>query len=174
VWVNSGDDKVTRDELRAADGMDVTSSVWDGQTIRLFGARNEVVNFNVVLEARAGAAGVSVSFDSLTGPNGAMISSRPAEGEGVFDFVDRNIELFFVRYLPDKGLSLVPYDTYDEHRVPAKLRRPWTGERYGSGTWADRRNHDRYDPEIAVPLELVSTFPIAASSNQSIWSDIHI
>ena len=44
VWANDGGDKVTRDELRATgDPSAVGNSVWDGATISLFGARNEVV-----------------------------------------------------------------------------------------------------------------------------------
>ncbi len=51
VWANDGGDKVTQDELRASNGTSVTNSLWDGSTISLFGAMNEVVNFNMILEA---------------------------------------------------------------------------------------------------------------------------
>jgi hypothetical protein len=63
VWANDGGDKVARDELRAAaEPSAVHNSVWDGTTISLFGARNEVVAFNLVLEAPAvDAPGVEVS-----------------------------------------------------------------------------------------------------------------
>jgi len=54
IWVNNGEDKVTRDELRAAQDLSgVTNSVWDGNKITLFGAKNEVVAFNLILEAPA-------------------------------------------------------------------------------------------------------------------------
>src|SRR5687768_6879464 len=44
VWVNEGGDKVTRDELRTVTKhRPVQSSIWDGTTIRMFGAKNEVV-----------------------------------------------------------------------------------------------------------------------------------
>ena len=43
VWANNGEDKITRDELRASSNPSgVINSLWDGATIRLFGARNEV------------------------------------------------------------------------------------------------------------------------------------
>jgi len=94
----------------------------------------------------------------------------------VFNWTSRNIELFYVKYLPIKGLSLLSYDaSYDERHVPQRFRRsfdPATG--VGSGVWTDRPDHDKYYPEIAVPLETVGTFGIAASSNQSIWVDIYI
>src|SRR5262245_6017908 len=95
AWANTGEDKVTKDEMRVSrDGRNVMNSAWDGQTIHVFGARNEVVNFNAILEAPNGASNVSVSFDSLVGPNGTTIGSQPTSGDGVFDFVGRNIQLF--------------------------------------------------------------------------------
>lgn len=174
VWVNT-DEKVTRDELRLSrDGASVANAVWDGHGVHLFGGRNEVVNFNVVLEAPGGSTDVSVSFNLLTGPGGAAIGSRSATGDGVFDFTGRNIELFFVRYLQIKGLSNVSYGFYDERHVPSKLQRPWSGNGVGVGGWQDRPNHDKFYPDIAVPLELVPTFDIPPASNQSIWVDVYV
>src|SRR3989442_3122059 len=81
IWANSGEDKVTRDELRATRGANVKNAVWDGAKVALFGARNEVVAFNLVLEAgSSGVAQVSVSFNKLTGPSGSTIASVPASG----------------------------------------------------------------------------------------------
>jgi hypothetical protein len=45
----------------------------------------------------------------------------------------------------------------------------------GSGCpWTQRPVANKFYPDIAVPLELVPTFDIAASSNQSIWADVYI
>lgn len=175
-WANNGEDKVTRDELRVArGGAGVSNGVWNGSQISVFGARNEVVSFNVVLEASGNSANnVSVSFDRLTGPNGSVIAASPASGNGVFDWTRRPIELFYVRYLQIKGLSRLSYDIYDERHVPQRLRRPWSGNGAGSGGWQDRPDHDKYYPDIAVPLELVPSFSIASGSNQSIWADVYI
>ena len=177
VWANNGEDKVTRDELRASSGSDVTNSLWNGTQVILFGAKNEVISFNLVLEA-AGATvqNVSVSFDTLTGPGGFTIHSAAVSGNGVFNWVGRNIELFYIRYLEIKGLSHdLCYDvSYDERHVPERFRRPWTGEGDGTGTWEDRPDHNKFYPDIAVPLELVQQFTISADRNQSIWVDIYI
>ena len=176
VWANDGGDKVTRDELRGSnDPGSVCNSVWDGSVIRVFGARNEVVSFALIFESGAGGAqDISVSFDTLTGPGGAEISSVPAIGDGVFDWTGRNIELFYVSYLQIRGLSRLSYETYDERHIPERLRRPWSGEGVGSGTWTARPDHDKYYPDIAIPLELVQNFDIPAYQNQSIWVDIYI
>jgi len=77
VWANEGGDKVTRDELRASgSATGVANSVWDGHCIKVFGAKNEVVSFNVVLEAaKSQASKVTVSLGNLTGPGGSVIRS---------------------------------------------------------------------------------------------------
>jgi hypothetical protein len=180
IWANEGGDKVNQEELRLGqpNGRKVKNSVWDGTTIKLAGARNEVVNLTLVLEAAAHtASAVSVSFDTLTGPGGATIKSRKVTGNDVFNWVGRPIELFYVRYLQIKGLSGLGYENYyDERHVPERLRRPWTGNGQANAgtTWRDRPDHDTFYPDIAVPLELVPTFEIAAGHSQSIWVDIWI
>ncbi len=175
IWANTGEDKVTQDELRATKGSSVKNSVWDGTKISIFGGRNEVVAFNVILEAgSSGAGNVTVSFNTLSGPNGAAITSSAATGDGVFSWVGRNIELFYVRYLEIKGLSKLSYETYDERHVPQRMRRPWTGAGVAAGGWQNRPDHDKFYPDIAVPLELVPRFNIAGGQNQSIWVDVYI
>ncbi len=177
VWANEGGDKVTRDELRAnTNPNSVLNSVWDGINISLFGARNEVISFNLVLEVpTTTATNVNVSLTSLTGPGGASITTTTTAGNGVFNFVGRNIEFFYVRYLEIKGLSSdLAFDHYDERHIPTRCRRPYDSNGVGSGTWNDRPCHNKFYPEIAVPLELHSPFPITSGRNQSIWGDIYI
>lgn len=179
VWANEGGDKVSRDELRAyADPNTVLNSVWNGTCISLFGARNEVVSFNLVIEApNSDATGVDADVSSLTGTDGFSISSRSTSGADVFDFVGRNIELFYVRYLKIEGLSTDLFFTgynYDERHIPEGFRRPYDQYGEGSGGWKDRPDHDKFYPEIAVPLELNSPFNVMAGTSQSIWGDIYI
>ncbi len=177
VWANDGGDKVWRSELRATASVTaVLNSVWNGASIALFGARNEVVGFNLVLEAPVTAAkGVSMTLTQLSGPAGALITTTPASGNGVFNYVGRNIELFYVRYLEIKGISSdLAFDHYDERHIPIRCRTPWTGEGAGTYTWTDRPCHNQFMPDIAVPIELAQPFTITAGTNQSIWGDIYI
>jgi len=177
VWANEGGDKVLRDELRAMnDPNAVINSVWDGTNISLFGARNEVVSFNLVLEAATpDVSNVAVRLTELTGPDGVAITTRPASGDDLFNYVGRNIELFYVRYLEIKGLSVdLAYSAYDERHIPERCRRPYDEDGSGSGSWQDRSCHNKFYPEIAVPPELHSPFTIPAGANQSIWGDIYI
>src|SRR3954464_6208483 len=85
VWANTGEDKVTQDELRGHDhSAQLISSAWDGRRIRVFGARNEMVAFNLVLEAGTSkpADAVSVEFRRLSGPDDFVIASEAASGDG--------------------------------------------------------------------------------------------
>jgi len=176
IWANTGEDKVTRDELRATNGTNVKNSVWDGTTISIFGGRNEVVAFNLILESGSGgASNVTVSLNTLSGPSGAKISSTQATGNGVFNWTGRQIELFYVRYLQINGLSLVSFPTnVDERQIPQRFERPWSGSGVASGGWTSRPDHNKFYPDIAIPLELVPSFNITGGQNQSIWVDVYI
>ncbi len=174
VWANDGGDKVVQHDTRASsDPCSSYNSIWDGEQISLFGAKNEVVNFNLVLESEnLTTEDVSISFDDLSGPNGAVITGN--YGGELFDWVDREIELFYIRYLPIRGLSKLFYETYDERHIPERLRRPFTGEGAGEGLWEDRPDHDAYYPDIAVPLQLEQPFDVTLGTNQSVWADVYI
>jgi hypothetical protein len=177
VWANDGADKVLQHELRASVAPQ-RSSVWNGSAVGIFGAKNEVVSFNMVLESVRGVSDVSVSFRELSGPAGFKIASRPAAGDQVFNYVGRDIELFYVRYLQVLGLSRMAYENYDERHAPRLMQRPFkvtaTNRTESTGVWKDRPGADKFFPDIAVPLELERTFAIEASKNQSIWVDVYI
>lgn len=176
VWANDGGEKITNDQLRAScDTSAVINSTWDGERVSLVGAKNEVLGFNLVLEAyHRDLQSMSVSFDRLVGPGGFAISSAPATGNGVFNYTNRDIEIFFLKYLQIRGLSKISYYTDDERQVPSALRRPFDGNGRGRGTWADRPNHDKFYPDIAVPQEWVGPWNVADGTNQSIWVDVYI
>ena len=196
IWANNGEDKVVQDRIRRVawgDDFDETNSVWDGQRINLFGARNEVVNFNLILESiGAATTGVNVAFDTLEYPGnpGAgvpafTIAGPPAElndgvhpyGHGLFNHVGRNIELFYIRYLQIRGLSnMVSNAHYDERVYPRRFQRPHVNgvPIDSASTYYDRPDADTFYPDIAVPLELHPGFGIAANQNQSVWCDIYI
>src|SRR5436853_1485779 len=181
IWANEGGDKVTRDELRASKGKEnltghVLNGTWNGTSIKLIGAHNEEVSFNLVLEAGGSsvARSVSLNLDTLTGPNEIKIHSIPATGNGVFDWTQRPIELFYVRYVQIKGLSFFGYGKWDERQVPRRFQRPYTTQGNGNGDWTKRPDHDKFYPDATVPLEAVPTFDITPGQNQSIWADIYI
>ncbi len=185
VWANDGGDKVTRDELRSSTGKDVRNGLWDGSTIKLLGARNEVINFNLVLEAaKAGVNEVSVSISNLIGPGGAALRYAPRTAANMYDWSSTEIELFYVRYLQIKGISYFGFGSlagWGDAALPQRARCPGMMQpdphKQPTGTdcsFAERPIANRYVPDIAVPLELTAKFNVASGANQSIWADIYI
>jgi hypothetical protein len=177
-WANDGGSKIAREEMRATTNpTSVINSIWDGSTINLFSGKNEVVSAYLLLEAPAGAQNVSVTFPELLGPGGVKLSNPATSGNGVFNWTGREIELFYVRYLQIKGLSRNAYEWYyDERHVPERFRRPFTGQGQavpGTG-WLNRPDHDKFYPDIAVPIELTPVWNIAPLSNQGVWLDIYV
>ncbi len=154
IWANDGSDKVIQDELRNAAG-DVTNHAWDGTTIKIKAARNEMAAFSLYLEAAiSDVSNVAVSFSQLDeqGVGTDEITSAARAKAQLYEWAGSNIELFFVRYLEIKGLSYVAYgDSYDERHVPHRMRRPFElvnnpprGEPLsGSEGWVDRPGGNR-------------------------------
>jgi hypothetical protein len=174
IWVNDGLDKVTQDELRKANGKNVTNSVWDGNNITLFGAKNEVVSFNIIIEsAKKTINDISIKIGMLYGPNGSCISNNNSFSDDVFDYRNKNIEIFYVRYLKINGISFSP--SYDERHIPKRFQLPYSlpkGKSYGF--FDNRPDANKYYPDIAVPFEVINKFSIKKGCNQSIWVDIYI
>src|SRR6478672_6334909 len=79
IWANDGGDKVLAEERRASGGLKIVpangvrNTIFDGNRISLFGARNERVAFNLILESVAGATDLAIKFDLLEGPDGFSI-----------------------------------------------------------------------------------------------------
>jgi hypothetical protein len=175
VWANDGGDKVTQDELRASNGAAVSNSLWNGSAITLFGAMNEIVNFNLILEASTSTAtGVGVTISNLTGPGGSQIRYASRSTGNLFDWTTTEIEVFYVGYLQILGLSSFGgvLAGFQEPTFPARAQCP-PPEPAGCA-WTDRAVANKFYPDIAVPIELVPSFNIAAGNNQSIWVDVYI
>jgi hypothetical protein len=178
VWANDGEDKVTQDELRASQSPSVTNSVWNGSKVTLFGAKNEVVSFDLVLEAQAAQAnGVSVTLTGLKEPSGSVIRYAKRSKSNLFNWTGTESELFYIRYLQILGLSTHFYGAlgdaqYQEPTFPQRAQCPPPTS--AGCLWAQRPVANKFYPDISVPIELVPSFSIAQGTNQSIWADIYI
>jgi hypothetical protein len=97
VWAVNDGVKVDRDarDHPARTG----NSAWDGRRVRVFGARNEVLAFQLVVEAdEAGVSRLQVSLPRLNGPDGAALVYK-APASDPTEYVDRPIQLFVVHYM---------------------------------------------------------------------------
>ncbi|MGI6524201.1 MAG: glycoside hydrolase domain-containing protein [Bdellovibrionota bacterium] len=192
VWVNNGEKKVPQQDLPLSQKGEekILNFLWDGKKVSLFGGKNEVISFNLIIEApTTDLNGLTFQFDTLSNKAGLRISNasplatkskfsdsvkKTQSAADIFDYNGRNIEIFIVRYLPIKGLSLIAYENYyDERHVPERFRRPHEGKK-GTGDWKSRPDHDKAYPDIAVPQEVFGTLNIKKGNSQSVWVDIFI
>ena len=75
VWAVTDGEKIERDASNHP--LSARNQAWDGRTIRLFGARNEVVAFQVIVEADAGGVReLTASLPELASAS-ARITYRP-------------------------------------------------------------------------------------------------
>lgn len=178
VWANNGEDKVCLSDTRASNGQNVINSVWNGTRVKLFGAKNETIGCALVLESKVSTvSNIEVIFTALSGPGATTIGTVAQTGNGVFNYVGRNIELFYAGYLEFRGLSKLHYHfDYDERHVPTRCQRPWTGNgaAVSGTTFASRPDHNKYYPEILYPIEVKTPFSITAGNTQSIWIDVYV
>src|SRR5215210_368473 len=77
IWAVNDGEKIERDATKhPASGR---NSVWDGRTVHLFGARNEIVAFQVVVEADAsGIEALSLRLPALAASQDRIEYRAPA------------------------------------------------------------------------------------------------
>jgi hypothetical protein len=98
VWAVNDGEKVERDDLNNPNGRG--NSAWDGRTVRIFGARNEVIAFQVIVEAgREGIKSLTARLPELRlRGGGARIAYAPPAADPT-EYVGRPIQVFSVNYM---------------------------------------------------------------------------
>jgi hypothetical protein len=96
VWAVNDGEKIERDAT--AHPAAARNSVWDGRAIHLFAARNEIVAFQVIVEAdERGVDALSVRLPSLASASDRIPYKAPAADPT--DYVDRPIQIFTEHYM---------------------------------------------------------------------------
>ena len=104
VWAVNDGEKVARDDL--ANPNKGGNSAWDGMHIRLFGARNEVLAFQVIVESGAnGIQQLSLSLPALTSTSSQSSIDYQAPVDDPSQYVGRPIQLFSENYMYIPGPS---------------------------------------------------------------------
>jgi hypothetical protein len=97
VWAVHDGEKVDRD-ARDHPARD-RNAAWDGRTIRLVAARNEIVAFQVIVETDGRGVGqLGVSLSRLTRPSGEAIAYRAPDADPTLS-AGRPIQIFAVHYM---------------------------------------------------------------------------
>jgi hypothetical protein len=161
VWAVDETEKIRRDDLNHPLRTDPANAVWTNGRIHIEGAANEVLGFQVILEAAGtGADTVTVRLDSLAGPSG-VIKNTTASPD-LFDYRGRRIELFLESY------------------VHVEKRREWW---LASARPLPDELHMGWIPDALVPFEVQghfenggggAPFRIAAGTVQGVWVDVFV
>ncbi len=150
VWVVDDGTKVkaTDTDHPLASGNGVFTR--DAPAIELFGARNETVAFQVIVEGGASeTAGVSVHLDQVGEIRNGTLSS-----DMDFYFVNRRIEIFREHYFE------ITQRSHDLEWV--------------SGTDAEPLDLTGWIPDALVPWDPPKVLAVPAGRNQGFWVDLYI
>ena len=157
IWAVNDGEKVERDARDHP--LSARNSAWDGRVVHLFGARNEVIAFQVIVEAdNDGVRSLSVRVPALVSNTDRITYKAPASDPT--DYVDRPIQIFTVHYMLVK--------------MPSHAS--WVYER---GSPAAPANPTGWKPVQLVPENAQRErggLPVAIppNQNQAIWIDIYV
>jgi Domain of unknown function (DUF4091) len=158
VWAVNDGEKIERDDLNNPNGRG--NSAWDGRTIKIFGARNEVIAFQVVVEAGVeGIKSLTARLPELRLDGGrARIRYSPPAADPT-DYAGRPIQVFSVNYM----------------NVTEPTHASWV---FKPGSPAAPEDPLGWKPVQLVPENARrgrGGFPlsVAPSQNQALWFDIY-
>jgi hypothetical protein len=157
VWAVNDTEKIAQDNVSGplASG----NSAWDGRRVRLFGARNEILAVQVIVEADGqGIRALSLRLPELRlrGGSERIVSAAPGPDPTVS--AGRPIQLFALHYM----------------HIPAPATAEWI---YKPGTPSAPRGGTGWQPVQIVPENARrgrGGFPVAVapSRNQSLWVEV--
>jgi hypothetical protein len=160
VWAVDDGEKIKREDITNPLATDPANIVWKNNTINIFGARNEIIAFQLIIESeRDGAENVTVTISDLA--NGSMIIPGSDKGpDDPYDYRGRNVELFTEHYLNITKRTPPDWWHYSSSAMPSAYYTGWI-------------------PDCLIPFSAPSgkggvPFSIPGNSNQGVWVDIYI
>jgi len=158
VWAVNDGEKIARDDLNNPNKS--TNSAWDGHKIKIFGARNEIIAFQLIIETDSkGIDRLTVALAGLSQNGGkARINYTPPALDPT-NYVNRPIQIFSVNYM----------------NVETASHAEWV---YQVDSPAAPKNPTGWKPVQLVPENARNGrggFPlnVPANSNQPIWIEIY-
>jgi len=159
IWAVDDSEKIKKEDLENPLANDLNNTVWNNNTVNIFGAKNEIIAFQLIIQANSsGVDQVNVEISDLA--NGISVIPGSATGSSdPFDYRGRNIELFTEHYLNMVKRS-PPLWFFSESAVPSAYYTGWV-------------------PDCLIPFSAPSgkggaPFSIDPNINQGIWVDILI
>jgi hypothetical protein len=159
IWVIDDGEKIRQDDINNPLATSPLNPVWNGKRINLSGARNEIIAFQIILQADArGADNVDIKFKELINKS-FTISNSGAKSADPYDYRGKSIELFTEHYV-EVTQRTQPGWFYHPNAKPSDYYLGWV-------------------PDPLIPFEAPSgkggtPFSIKANMNQAVWVDIWI
>lgn len=159
VWAIDDSEKIKQEDLNNPLAIDQNNKVWKMNTVNIFGARNEIIAFQLIIQAdSSGVSQVNVEISNFTN-GGSTIPGSATGPNDPFDYRGRNIELFTEHYLHITKRT-PPYWGFSETAIPSAYYTGWV-------------------PDCLIPFSATSgkggaPFSIKANNNQGVWVDILI
>jgi hypothetical protein len=159
VWAVDDGEKIKQEDITNTLASDEKNSVWQNNTVNIFGGRNEIVAFQLILQADAsGAKDVNVTVSDLINGSSSIPGSEAGPADP-FDYRGRNTELFTEHYLNMIKRS-PPLWFFADSSAPSAYYTGWVP--------------DCLIPFSATPGKGGAPFSIEANKNQAVWVDILI
>jgi hypothetical protein len=159
VWALDDGEKIKREDISNPLATNINNLVWQDDKINIFGGRNEIISFQLIIQAEEdGADDVNVVISDLD--NGtAIIPGSEAWCFDPFDFTCRYIELFTEHYLHITNRT-PPLWFFSPSAMPSSYYTGWI-------------------PDCLIPFSAPSgkggaPFSINGNNNQGVWVDIYI
>jgi hypothetical protein len=159
VWAIDDGEKIKKEDITNPLATAAENSVWQNNTVSIFGGRNEFVAFQLIIQAdNTGAKNVNVSISDLV--NGSSVIPGSATGPAdPFDYMGRNTELFTEHYLNMIKRS-PPLWFFSDSAKPSAYYTGWV-------------------PDCLIPFSAPAgkggaPFSIDPDNNQAVWADILI
>ena len=159
VWALDDGEKIKKEDITNPLATDKNNAVWKKNSISIFGGKNEIVAFQLMIQADvSGAKDVNVVISDLK--NGSSIIPGSATGPAdPFDYRGRNVELFTEHYLNITKRS-PPAWFFQASAAPSAYYMGWVP--------------DCLIPFSAPPGKGGAPFSIEGNNNQGVWVDILI
>jgi hypothetical protein len=158
IWAVNDGEKVERDDLNNPNKR--ANSTWDGRTVKIFGARNEIIAFQLIVEADPdGIAKLQVKLPQLTQKNGKAKITYAAPVSDPTNYAGRPIQIFSVNYM----------------NVEVASHAEWV---YKVDSPAAPKDPTGWKPVQLIPENAragLGGFPlrVVGNQNQSVWIEIY-
>jgi hypothetical protein len=158
IWAVNDGEKVERDELNNPNKS--SNSAWDGRKVKIFGARNEIIAFQLIVEADGnGINGLTVGLPQLTQKGGKAKINYAAPALDPTNYTGRPIQIFSVNYM----------------NVEVPSHAEWV---YKVGSPAAPKDPTGWKPVQLIPENAragLGGLPlrVAGDQNQSVWIEIY-